>query len=80
MKLDQWLDAERGRMSLMAKHFGVTVSAVSQWKSGVPPAQMKAVRDFTEGAVTLEDMVPDPKIAEPQPSRECPPTPAETTQ
>jgi DNA-binding transcriptional regulator YdaS (Cro superfamily) len=59
MKLDQWLDAERGRMSLMAVHFGVTTSAISQWRSGVPPSKMKAVRAFTKGAVTLDDMVPD---------------------
>lgn len=45
----------------MAEHFGLTQSAVSQWRTnGVPPARMKAVRDFTGGAVTLDEMLPDP--------------------
>jgi DNA-binding transcriptional regulator YdaS (Cro superfamily) len=60
MKLTDWLAAEKGRASVLAAHFGITASAVSQWKTnGVPPAQMKAVREFTDGAVTLDDMVPD---------------------
>ena len=48
MDLNTWLNEERGRMSAMAAHFGVTVSAVSQWRAnGVPIDRMKAVRDYT---------------------------------
>lgn len=67
MHLAQWLDAEKGRLASLAAHFNVSVSAVSQWRSnGVPVKNMKAVRDFTEGHVTLEEMVPAPS-----PSREA---------
>lgn len=45
----------------LTQHFGLTPSAVSQWRSnGVPSGRMKAVREFTNGAVTLDDMLPDP--------------------
>jgi len=64
MTLIDWLDDAdhgRGRLTAMASHFGLTQSAVSQWRTnGVPPARMKAVRDFTDGAVTLDEMLPDP--------------------
>jgi DNA-binding transcriptional regulator YdaS (Cro superfamily) len=44
----------------LAQHFGLTQSAVSQWRTnGVPPHRMKAVRDYTGGAVTLDEMLPD---------------------
>ena len=57
MDLNTWLNEERGRMSAMAAHFGVTVSAVSQWRgNGVPLLHMQAVHEFTGGVVTLADM------------------------
>jgi DNA-binding transcriptional regulator YdaS (Cro superfamily) len=60
MDLKQWLEAERGRATAMADHFGVNKTAVFGWKvNGVPPDRMKAVRDFSAGAITLEEMVPD---------------------
>ncbi len=47
-------------MTSMAESMGVNKTAVWGWKvHGVPVARMKAVRDFTGGAVTLEDMVPE---------------------
>lgn len=59
MDISSWLDGERGRLKALAAHFGLTQSAVSQWRaSGVPVGRMRAVRDFTAGAVTLEDMLP----------------------
>jgi DNA-binding transcriptional regulator YdaS (Cro superfamily) len=59
MNLKQWLEEEKGRSAALASHFGIQPSAVSQWKSnGVPLAHMKAVRDFTRGKVSLEEMVP----------------------
>jgi len=67
MKLIDWLDADRGRLTALAAHFDLTQSAVSQWRTnGVPPARMKAVRDFTAGAVTLDDMLPDPAWPHPE--------------
>lgn len=63
MTLTQWLAAEKGRASAMAAHFNVSSAAVSQWKTnGVPLANMKAVREFTDGSVTLEEMVPEPEV------------------
>lgn len=60
MDLNTWLSAEKGRASKLAAHFGKTPAAISQWKTnGVPVDLMKAVRDFTDGEVTLEEMVPD---------------------
>lgn len=59
MTLEDWLREEKGRLTTMAEHFGVTKSAISQWqRNGVPKRWMKAVREYTEGAVTLEEMVP----------------------
>lgn len=58
MRLRTWLDAERGRYTALAAHLGVTVGRVSQMAdTGVSTKFMLAVRDFTSGAVTLEDMV-----------------------
>jgi DNA-binding transcriptional regulator YdaS (Cro superfamily) len=60
MNFSDWLNAERGRLAAITAHFGLTQSAVCQWRvNGVPPARMKAVRDFTGGSVTLEEMLPD---------------------
>ena len=49
----------------MADHFSVNKTAVFGWKvNGVPPDRMKAVRDFTGGLVSLDDMVPEPVAAQ----------------
>lgn len=64
--LKQWLDAERGRATLLAKHLDVSLSRVSQMaEGGVPPKYMIAVRDFTKRAVSLESMVRARTPAEP---------------
>ena len=69
MDLTTWLETERGRATAMATHFGVNKTAVFGWKvNGVPPDRMKAVRDFTGGQVTLEEMVPDPAPMAPPPA------------
>jgi DNA-binding transcriptional regulator YdaS (Cro superfamily) len=60
MDLTKWLDAEPGRNAKLAAHLKRTPAAITQWrKNGVPVDLMKAVRDFTNGEVTLEEMVPD---------------------
>jgi DNA-binding transcriptional regulator YdaS (Cro superfamily) len=64
MNLADWLGKERGRSEALASHIGVSKGAISQWKTnGVPVGHMKTVRDITGGAVTLEEMVPEPKGA-----------------
>ena len=66
MTLIEWLDADRGRLTALAAYFGLTQSAVSQWRTnGVPIGRMKAVREYTRGAVTLEEMLPDPSWPHP---------------
>lgn len=61
MTLIDWLDAAPGRLTALAQHFGLTQSAVSQWRTnGVPLGRMKAVRELTGGDVSLDEMVPDP--------------------
>jgi DNA-binding transcriptional regulator YdaS (Cro superfamily) len=58
MNLKAWLDDERGRYTALAVHLGVTVARVSQMaEDGVPPKFMLSVRDFTDGAVSLEELV-----------------------
>ncbi len=60
MELNKWLDAEVGRSARLASHFGLTPSAVTQWRTnGVPVHRMKAVRDFSHGEVSIEEMIPD---------------------
>lgn len=58
MDLKAWLDEERGRYTALASHLGVSVGRISQIADdGVPTKFMFAVRDFTSGAVSLEEMV-----------------------
>lgn len=58
MLLKTWLDAERGRYKALADYLGVTAGRISQMADdGVPTKYMLAVRDFTNGAVSLEALV-----------------------
>jgi phage terminase Nu1 subunit (DNA packaging protein) len=58
MRFNDWLDAERGRASKVAEHFGVTLSAVSQWKTnGVPVEKMLGVHELTDREVSLEELL-----------------------
>ena len=57
-KLQIWINAERGRASALATRLKVSRSRISQiTEDGVPTKYMLAIRDFTDGEVTLEDMV-----------------------
>jgi DNA-binding transcriptional regulator YdaS (Cro superfamily) len=63
MKLKDWLDAKKGRAAALASHLGVTPSMVSQMVREkdpvrIPPSHYRAIREFTDGAVGLEDLVP----------------------
>lgn len=58
MRFDDWLDAERGRLTKVAAHFEVSPSAVSQWRvNGVPVDSMLALYEFTGKEVSLEEML-----------------------
>lgn len=58
MNLKPWLDAERGRYKALATHLQVSTGRISQMADeGVPPKYMLAVRDFTNGEVSLEELV-----------------------
>ena len=67
MNLKSWLDAERGRHKALAERLEVSPGRITQMADdGVPPKFMLAVRDFTQGEVTLESLVGD---RTPEPSR-----------
>jgi len=71
MNFPAWLDADRGRLTAVAAHFGLTQSAVSQWRTnGVPLNRMKAVRDYSGGEVSLEEMVPELPVQADAPKEE----------
>lgn len=58
MNLKTWLNGERGRYSALAAHLAISAGRMSQIADGgVPNKYMEAVRDFTDGEVTLESMV-----------------------
>lgn len=58
MHLKNWLNLERGRATALADHLGLTQGRITQMADdGVPAKYMLAVRDFTQGVVSLEDML-----------------------
>ena len=59
--LKTWLSQERGRAKALAARLGVSKARMSQIaREGVPREHLIAVRDFTEGAVSLEAMLSQP--------------------
>lgn len=60
--LKTWLSQERGRAKAMALYLGVSKARMSQIaKNGVPNEHLLSVRDFTDGVVSLEAMLPPAK-------------------
>ena len=57
MDICEWLDQKNGRTSEIALHFGLTLGAISQWRDGVPWSRMKEVEEFTNGDVTVQEMI-----------------------
>lgn len=58
MRLKDWLSQERGRGNALAAFLRVSKQRMSQMSTdGVPTKYMLKVREFTGGAVTLEEMV-----------------------
>lgn len=59
MTFAEWCEAEKGRGVALAKHFNLGRAAVSLWKvRGVPLEHMRAVVEYSDGALTLDDLVP----------------------
>ena len=61
MRLGQWLKAEKGRGTALAAHLGVSramVSLIGKERVRVPQRHFRAIRDYTGGAVTLEELLP----------------------
>jgi DNA-binding transcriptional regulator YdaS (Cro superfamily) len=60
MRLHAWLEDEAGRATRMAEMFGVTLSAVSQWRAtGAPVKHLRRIVLETKGAVSLDDLLAD---------------------
>ena len=61
-KLKTWTSSQRGRLAALAKHLGVSAPNVVAWTIGTKPIPMThaaAIEQFTNGAVTRQDMFPD---------------------
>lgn len=62
MKLNQWLQEQRGRQTALAAHLGVKPPTVSDWGAGQKQVALDhcpAIQDFTDNAVTCEELRPD---------------------
>jgi DNA-binding transcriptional regulator YdaS (Cro superfamily) len=58
MDLHDWIDAVPGRATATAEHFGVSVSAVSQWRGrGAPVRFWRLISKWTEGAVSVDELL-----------------------
>lgn len=60
--LKQWIKAQRGRSTALAKHLGVPQPFVDKMGNGerpVPLAHAAAIEQFTRGEVSRRDMFPD---------------------
>ncbi|KQR62637.1 hypothetical protein [Acidovorax sp. Leaf160] len=71
MNFKTWLGQERGRTKALSSHLGVSLARVSQMSGdGVPVHHMPAVRDFTSGEVSIEEMVEERASARSAPAKE----------
>lgn len=60
MRLHDWLSQEEGRATRLAAEFGVSKSAISQWRAvGAPVRCFRRIVDISAGVVTLDDLVKD---------------------
>jgi hypothetical protein len=64
MRLHDWLSEEEGRATRLAAEFGVSRSAVSQWRSvGAPLRCFRRIVELTAGAVSVDDLLSDKEAA-----------------
>ncbi len=55
-----WVEESRGRIKRVARHFGITPAAVSNWRrNGVPPHRRQEVHALACGRVPLDQMHPE---------------------
>lgn len=62
MKLPEWLAAKRGRQAGLAEHLDLKQPQIADWVSGkkrVPLDHCPFIQEFTDGAVTCEELRPD---------------------
>lgn len=55
-KLNEWIEAERGRRTALAKAIGITPAAIWQWQK-VPAERIGDISRFT--GIPLEELRPD---------------------
>lgn len=53
----EWLDEVPGRALETARHFGVTESAVSQWRAMVPRERILPIHAYTKRKVSIRALV-----------------------
>jgi DNA-binding transcriptional regulator YdaS (Cro superfamily) len=79
--LKSWMESERGRGGALARHLRVPGSFVSKMASGgkpIPVIHGAAIEQFTQGAVTRQQMFPNdwqriwPELAAEHPVTEQP--------
>ena len=64
MNLKDWLSLEKGRHKALTSELRLSPGRITQMaQTGVPAKYMLAVRDFTGGAVTLEEMVEERSLS-----------------
>lgn len=64
MKLKLWITGGKGRAASLAAHLHVPLSFVYKMANGdkgIPTDHMAAIEVFTSGAVTRQEMCPDPE-------------------
>jgi len=64
MKISDWLEAQEISDSDLAERIGVSRQALYRYKAGhrTPrPSIIHRIREATNGAVTADDFLPDPK-------------------
>jgi DNA-binding transcriptional regulator YdaS (Cro superfamily) len=80
-KFSEWVRAERGRQSALARHLNLKAPTVSEWVIGERPVPVRYALDieaFTGGAVTRCDLLPTtwrriwPELGTGQPVTESP--------
>ncbi|MBY0330690.1 MAG: type II toxin-antitoxin system CcdA family antitoxin [Acetobacteraceae bacterium] len=72
MKLEVWLAETGTRPADLARRCGVNIVTVYKWRSGTifpRPAQLTALAEATQGAVTANDFVPADTSRTVQPAR-----------
>lgn len=62
MELKSWLKLERGRARKLALHMNVPPSFITKITNGekhVPAERCRTIVDFTNGAVTVQELLPN---------------------